>query len=143
MNDAYHWTKVLHIAAIISWMAGLLYLPRLFVYHADAPQGSAQARTFTVMEGRLLQIIMRPALVVAWLTGLGLAAQAGFFHAGWLQGKLLLVVFLTAMHGYFSKIAKDFAAERNRRDARFYRILNEIPTVLMLGIIILVVIKPF
>lgn len=143
MNDAYHWIKVVHIAAIISWMAGMLYLPRLFVYHAEAPQGSQQAKTFVVMERRLMRIIMFPALVTAWITGLALAAQAGLFHAGWLQGKLLLVIFLTALHGYFSRIAKDFAAERNRRDARFYRILNEIPTVLMLGIIVLVVVRPF
>ncbi len=143
MNDAYHWIKVLHIAAIISWMAGMLYLPRLFVYHADAPSGSAQAKTFAVMEARLMRFIMAPALVVVWTTGLLLAAQGGFFHAGWLHGKLLLVVLLTALHGYFSKIRKDFAAEANRRTARFYRILNEFPTVLMLGIIIFVVIKPF
>jgi putative membrane protein len=143
MSDAYLWTKVLHIAAIISWMAGMLYLPRLFVYHAEAPRGSDQARTFVVMERRLMRIIMLPALGVAWVTGLALAAQAGLFHAGWLHGKLLLVILLTALHGYFSRIRKDFALEANRHDGRFYRILNEIPTVLMLGIIILVVIKPF
>jgi putative membrane protein len=143
MNDAYHWTKVLHVLAIISWMAGMLYLPRLFVYHADAPPGSEQAETFAVMERRLMRIIMLPALVVAWITGLALAAQAGLFHAGWLHGKLLLVILLTALHGYFSRIRKDFVAGSNRRDARFYRILNEIPTVLMIGIVVLVVIKPF
>jgi putative membrane protein len=143
MNDAYHWIKVLHIAAIISWMVGMLYLPRLFVYHAEAPQASEQAKTFVVMERRLLRIIMLPALLVAWMSGLALAAQADLFHAGWLQGKLALVIFLTGLHGYLSRIAKDFAAEKNRRNARFYRILNEIPTLLMLGIIILVVVKPF
>ncbi|WOJ91138.1 protoporphyrinogen oxidase HemJ [Methylocapsa polymorpha] len=143
MSDAYLWTKVLHIAAIISWMAGMLYLPRLFVYHAEAPLGSEQARTFVVMERRLMRFIMLPALIVTWITGLALAGHAGLFHAGWLHGKLLLVILLTALHGYFSRIRKDFASETNRHDARFYRILNEIPTVLMLGVIILVVIKPF
>jgi protoporphyrinogen IX oxidase len=144
MTDAiYLWIKVLHITAIISWMAGMLYLPRLFVYHADALSGSELARTFVVMERRLMRFIMLPALVVAWITGLALAAHAGLFHAGWLHGKLLLVLFLTGVHGYFSRIRKDFASEKNRRGARFYRILNEIPTVLMVGIIILVVVKPF
>ncbi|WP_026607791.1 protoporphyrinogen oxidase HemJ [Methylocapsa acidiphila] len=143
MNDAYHWTKVLHIAAVIAWMAGMFYLPRLFVYHAETTLGSDQDRTFTVMEGRLLRIIMRPAMIVAWLSGLALASQAGFFDARWLQAKLLLVVLMTGLHGYLSRCAKNFAAEENRHDPRFFRILNEIPTILMLGIIILVVVKPF
>lgn len=143
MSQAYLWIKALHIIAIISWMAGMLYLPRLFVYHADAPQGSEQAKTFAVMERRLMRFIMAPALIVTWLTGLALAAQAGLFRAGWLHGKLALVILLTALHGYFSKIRKDFALDRNKRDARFYRILNEIPTILMIGIVILVVVKPF
>jgi len=143
MTNAYLWIKALHVVAIIAWMAGMLYLPRLFVYHAEAPKGSEQARTFAIMERRLMRIIMAPAMLVAWISGLILAYEAGFFHAGWLHGKLLLVLVLTGLHGYFSRVRKDFAAETNRRDSRFYRVINEVPTILMIGIVILVVIKPF
>jgi putative membrane protein len=143
MTNAYLWIKVAHIVAIIAWMAGMLYLPRLFVYHADAPKGSDQAQTFAVMERRLMRFIMLPAMLAAWISGLVLAYQAGFFHAGWLHGKLFLVLLLTGLHGYFSRARKDFAAETNRRTARFYRVINEVPTLLMVGIVILVVIKPF
>jgi putative membrane protein len=143
MTEGYLWIKALHIVAIISWMAGMLYLPRLFVYHAQAPKGSEQARTFATMERRLMRFIMAPALIVTWISGISLAYQSGYFHAGWLHGKLALVVALTALHGYFGWIRKDFTADANRHDPRFYRIINEVPTILMVGIVILVVIKPF
>lgn len=139
----YLWIKVLHILAVVSWMAGMLYLPRLFVYHCGVPAGSDQSQLFATMEFRLQRYIMTPALIVVWLTGLHMAASAGFFVAPWLHAKLLLVVLMSGAHGYFSRIRKDFAAGRNRRDARFFRIVNEIPTVLMIGIVILVVVKPF
>jgi protoporphyrinogen IX oxidase len=139
----YLWIKALHVLAVISWMAALLYLPRLFVYHADSETGSKQSETFKVMERRLLRAIATPAMIVAWGSGLWLAYEAGLFRDGWLHGKLALVLLLSAVHGLNAKWVKDFAADRNRRSARFYRIANEIPTVLMIGIVILVIVKPF
>jgi len=138
----YLWIKALHVIVIISWMAGLLYLPRLFVYHADAAPGP-QSETFKAMERKLLKIIMRPAAAVAWATGLYLAAAAGYFHSGWFHGKLLLVALLTAAHGYDEALAKQFAQDRNKRPSRFFRVYNEVPTLLMVGAVILVVVKPF
>ncbi|MGH6936352.1 MAG: protoporphyrinogen oxidase HemJ [Methylocella sp.] len=143
MNDLYLWTKVLHILAIISWMAGMLYLPRLFVYHAEAPQDSPQARTFVAMERRLMRIVMLPALLLAWATGLMLAVQAGVLHAGWFHAKLALAIVLSALHGYFARLRKNLAEGKNRHDPRFFRIINEVPTVLMAAIVIIVVLKPF
>jgi len=143
MSDTYLWIKVLHILAIISWMAGMLYLPRLFVYHAEAPKGSSQARTFVAMERRLMRAIMLPALLVTWATGVALAVQAGFLHAGWFHAKLALVIALSALHGYFAKLRKNLAGETNRHGSRFFRIVNEAPTALMAAIVILVVFKPF
>jgi protoporphyrinogen IX oxidase len=143
MSNLYLWIKVLHILAIISWMAGMLYLPRLFVYHAEAPQGSLEASTFVVMERRLMRTIMLPALLVAWVTGLTLAVQAGVLHAGWFHAKLSLAIVLSALHGYFARLWKGLAEARNRHEPRFFRIINEIPTVLMVGIVIFVVLKPF
>lgn len=143
MTNAYLWIKILHILAIISWMAGMLYLPRLFVYHAQVPHGSAQAETFAVMERRLMRAIMLPAMLVTWATGLALAVQAGFLHAGWFHGKVALVVILSALHGYFAVIRKSFVQDTNRHDALFFRFINEGPTILMIGIVVLVVLKPF
>jgi protoporphyrinogen IX oxidase len=137
------WIKALHVIAVISWMAGMFYLPRLFVYHVDAPAGSAQSETFKTMERRLLKAIINPAMIVVWLTGLWMAYATGFFHAPWLHAKLALVLAMSALHGYFAGLVKTFAADKNARPARFYRILNEIPTVLMVLIVILVVVKPF
>ena len=143
MANLYPWIKVLHILALIAWMAGMLYLPRLFVYHAAAPTGSPQAETFKVMERRLMRAIMLPAMLVTWATGLLLAYEGGFFTAGWLHSKLLLVVLMSGLHGYFSKLRKVFAEDANRRPGRFFRIINEVPTLLLIGIVILVVLKPF
>jgi protoporphyrinogen IX oxidase len=139
----YEWLKAFHIIAVIAWMAGMLYLPRLFVYHCDAAPGSKQSETFKVMERRLLKAIINPAMAATWIFGLWLAWQGGWFRAPWLHGKLMLVVALSAVHGLFAKWVKDFAADNNRRSARFYRIINEIPTVLMVLIVLLVVLKPF
>jgi putative membrane protein len=139
----YEWIKALHIIAVIAWMAGMLYLPRLFVYHCEAEIGSKQSETFKVMERRLLKAIINPAMIVTWLAGLYLAWVDHWFSAGWLQGKLFLVLILSGVHGFFSRCVKDFAADRNRRPQRFYRVINEVPTVLMVGIVILVVVKPF
>ena len=139
----YDWIKVFHIIALIAWMAGMLYLPRLFVYRAVAPVGSPQSETFKVMERRLLRAIVNPAMIATWIFGLWLAWQGGWFGAPWLWGKLVLVLLLSAAHGLFARWVKDFAADRNRHSQRFYRIANEVPTVLLIGIVILAVIKPF
>jgi putative membrane protein len=139
----YEWIKALHIIAVIAWMAGMLYLPRLFVYHCGAEAGSRQSETFTVMERRLLKAIVNPAMMVTWLAGLYLAWVGHWFSAGWFHGKLLLVVVLTGVHGFFARCVKDFAADRNTRSEVFYRVINEVPTILMIGAVILVVVKPF
>jgi putative membrane protein len=139
----YLWIKALHVIAVIAWMAGMLYLPRLFVYHCEAEAGSKQSETFKLMERRLLRAIINPAMIVTWLAGLYLAWAGNFFSAGWFHGKLLLVVLLSGVHGFFARCVKDFAADRNTRSRQFYRIINEVPTVLMIGIVILVVVKPF
>ena len=139
----YLWLKAFHVIAVIAWMAGMLYLPRLFVYHADAAPGSPQSETFKVMERRLLRAIINPAMIATWVLGLWLAWESGFFRAPWLHAKIALVLVLSALHGLFARWVKDFAADRNTRSAKFYRIVNEIPTVLMIGIVILVIVKPF
>jgi putative membrane protein len=140
---AYPWIKALHVIAVIAWMAGMLYLPRLFVYHCEAEIGSKQSETFKVMERRLLRAIINPAMILTWLAGLYLAWSGHWFSSGWLHGKLALVILLSGIHGFFSRCVKDFAADRNPRSQKFYRIINEVPTILMIGIVILVVVKPF
>jgi len=139
----YKWIEALHIIAVISWMAGMLYLPRLFVYHCEAEAGSKQSETFKVMERRLLKAIINPAMIVTWLAGAYLAWAGQWYVAGWLQLKFLLVLLLSGVHGFFARAVRDFAAERNRRSQKFYRIINEVPTALMIGIVILAVVKPF
>lgn len=141
--DLYLWLKSLHVIAIIAWMAGMLYLPRLFVYHADVPAGSPQSETFKVMERRLLKAIINPAMIVAWILGLWLAYELDAFRDGWFHAKLTLVLLMSGVHGYLSRCVKVFARDENTRPARFYRILNEVPTLLMIGIVILVIVKPF
>ncbi|HEY5278182.1 MAG TPA: protoporphyrinogen oxidase HemJ [Pseudolabrys sp.] len=142
----YLWLKALHIIAVISWMAGLLYLPRLFVYHAAVTPGSEQSETFKVMERRLLRFIMMPAMIATWLFGLAMIWAMGldaFKAAGWLHAKLVLVLVLSALHGLMRRWQVDFARDRNQRSQKFFRISNEIPTLLMIAIVILAVVKPF
>jgi putative membrane protein len=139
----YDWLKAFHVIAIIAWMAGMLYLPRLFVYHADTEKGSVRSETFKIMERRLLKAIINPAMIASWLLGLYLVFAGGWWKSGWLHGKLLLVLALSALHGLYVRWLKDFAADRNTRPARFYRLWNEVPTVLMISIVILVIVKPF
>jgi len=139
----YEWIKALHVIAVIAWMAGMLYLPRLFVYHCEADAGSKQSETFKVMERRLFKAIINPAMIVTWLAGLYLAWAGAWLSAGWFHGKLFLVLALSAVHGLFSRWVKDFASDQNTRSQKFYRIINEVPTVLMIGIVILVILKPF
>lgn len=146
--DSYAWVKAFHIIAVIAWMAGMFYLPRLFVYHCAAEKGSVQSETFKLMERRLLRMIMDPAMIASWvfglwLTWLGPDSHYGWFASGWFEAKLALVIALTALHGLFARWVKAFGADQNRHSERFYRIINEVPTVLMIGIVILAVVKPF
>lgn len=139
----YLWAKAIHVVAVISWMAGMLYLPRLFVYHADAEKGSVQSETFKVMERRLLRGIINPAMTLSWVFGLWLAWRGFGFQGGWLHAKLAAVLVLSGMHGYLSVAVRAFAEDRNEKPARHWRFVNEAPTVLMIIIVILVVVKPF
>lgn len=137
------WLKALHVIAVISWMAGLLYLPRLMVYHSTAEKGSVQSETFKVMERRLLKAIMNPAMIVVWITGPWLAWQFGYHYDYWFWAKMVLVAGLSWFHHDLARWVKVFAADQNAKPPKFYRIVNEIPTVLMIGIVILVIVKPF
>ena len=139
----YLWLKAIHILAVISWMAGMLYLPRLFVYHANTEVGSSASEIFKVMERRLLRAIMTPALVVVWVTGLWIALSGQLFASGWLHAKLLLVLIMSALHGHCSVTVTKFARDRNNKKPIYYRFYNEIPTLLLIGIVFLVVLKPF
>ncbi len=138
----YEWVKALHVVAIIAWMAALLYLPRLFIYHCSAEIGSVQSETFKVMERRLLKAIMTPAMVVAWISGLYLVWQGNWFGAGWFHVKLVAVILMSGIHGYLAVAVKRFASDINERATRFFRIVNEVPTVLMLVIVVMVIVKP-
>jgi putative membrane protein len=139
----YDWLKAFHIIAVIAWMAGMLYLPRLFVYHCGAEAGSKQSETFKVMERRLLKIIINPAMLVTWALGLWLAWSGSWLSAGWLQAKIVLVLVLSGLHGLLVRWVRDFGQDQNWHSAKFYRIINEVPTVLMLAIVVLAVVKPF
>ena len=141
----YLWIKAFHIIAVISWMAGMLYLPRLFFYHCDASPGTPDSERFKTMERRLLRIIVNPALIAVWVLGLTLVCtpQSGGPMQGWLMAKFVLVLALSAVHGLFSRWRKDFAIDRNRHGKGFYAAWNEVPAVLMIAIVILVVVKPF
>jgi len=138
----YLWIKALHVIAVISWMAGLLYLPRLFVNHAQVGLGP-QSDLFKKMERKLFNIIMRPAMTVAWITGILLAVDGGRHLSYWFHFKMLLVVGLTGVHVYDGVLLKSFERDGNQRSERFFRIVNEIPTLLMIGIVVLVIVKPF
>jgi putative membrane protein len=143
MTSLYLWLKAAHVIAIIAWMAGMLYLPRLFVYHSQVAPDSPQSAMFKTMERRLLKAIINPAMTAAWILGLWLAWDAGLFRQGWLHAKLVLVIAMSALHGHFSAAVRAFAEDRNTRSARYWRVVNEVPTVLMVGIVILVILKPF
>ncbi|KQV39841.1 hypothetical protein ASE23_19805 [Rhizobium sp. Root73] len=142
-DNLYLWIKALHIIAVMSWMAALLYMPRLFIYHTDAAPGSEQSETFKMMEQRLLKVIMNPAMMITWVLGLYLAWSVYGFQGGWLHAKLLLVILLTGVHVMFSRAVRAFARDENTRSARYWRLMNEAPTILMILIVIMAVVKPF
>lgn len=137
------WVKAIHIIAVIAWMAGMFYLPRLYVYHTRALAGSEMSETFKVMEAKLLRIIINPAMAVTWIAGLLLVYLQNQYMEPWFHVKFLMVILMSGFHGALSKWRRDFAADRNTRSERFYRLANEVPTVLMILIVILVVVKPF
>jgi putative membrane protein len=144
--ELYSYVKAFHVISIIAWLAGMLYLPRLYVYHAGAAKGSELSETLKVMEGRLLRFIMTPAMIASWVFGLWLIFGFDIFDlrtAGWLHAKLTAVVLLSGIHGMFAAWRRAFAEDRNTRSAGFYRMINEVPTVLMVFIVIMVIVKPF
>lgn len=145
INTHYDWFKALHIIAVISWMAGMLYLPRLFVYHVTAPKGSDMSETFKIMERRLFKIIMNPAMTLTWIFG-GLMLYGrwdALMLNGWMHAKLLFVFGMTGVHHMYLKYLRAFAADKNQKSTKFFRILNEVPTILLIIIVILAVVKPF
>jgi putative membrane protein len=141
--DLYSWLKALHIIAVIAWMAGMLYLPRLYIYHCGAKPGSEMSETFKVMERRLLRGIINPAMIATWALGLSMAWLGDLWGQGWFHGKLLLLLGMQVTHGAYARWRRHFAADANRHSARFYRFVNEVPTLLMIGIVILAIVKPF
>jgi protoporphyrinogen IX oxidase len=144
--ETYLLIKALHIIAFTSWMAGMFYLPRLFAYHANAPKGGELSETLKIMERRLLRIIINPAMILTWGFGIWLVILTGYGApgtGGWLHAKLALVFLLSGLHGFLAGARKRFARDENTRSARFYKILNEVPTVMFIAIVLLVVLKPF
>lgn len=141
----YDWLRAIHLIAVMSWMAGMLYLPRLFVYHAESEIGSDKSETFKIMERRLLKFIINPAMIASWLLGLLMlyANPALIQGQGWMHAKLFLVLLMSAAHGVLAGATAKFARDENTKSARYYRILNEVPTLLMIAIIILAVVEPF
>lgn len=140
----YLWFKALHVIAVIAWMAGMLYLPRLYVYHANAEKGSVQSETFKIMERRLLRAIMNPAMILTFVFGLLMIfSNPEIMKQGWIHAKIMLVLGMGAVHGIYSKWRKTFERDENTRPAKFYKIWNEVPTVIMIVIVILAVVKPF
>lgn len=144
MAEYYNWIKAFHLIFVISWMAGMLYLPRIFAYHAKVAAKSPEDQIFQVMEKRLLRIIMNPAMILTIISGLILAQVYGYKNlGGWFHIKLTLVVIMLGLHGFFAKVRKDFELNRNKHSNKFYRIINEIPAIIMIIIVIMVIVKPF
>ena len=145
LSDWYLWIKALHIISVMAWMAGMLYLPRLFVYHVDAEKGSVQSETFKIMERRLMRAIINPAMMVAFVFGTLMAFTPGIvdWSAGWPWIKIVLLILMTGIHGFLSRWRRQFEAGENTHSAKFYRIMNEVPTVLLILVVITIVVKPF
>ena len=143
LSNSILWIKAFHVISVIAWMSGMFYLPRLFVYHTETAPGSAESERFKVMERRLLRAIINPAMVAAWVFGLTLAWLTGVYDERWFQAKVALVLIMSGLHGYLAGRVRAFAQDRNDKPARFYRILNEVPPLLMVFIVILVIVQPF
>lgn len=141
----YPWIKSLHVISMIAWMAGMLYLPRLFVYHCEVRLGTAESERFKVMERRLFKLIINPAMIATWCFGLLLVATPGIvdWSAGWWHVKFLCVFLMSGVHGVLSVRRRDFLADRNTKPQRYFRILNEVPTLLMIIIVFMVIARPF
>ena len=141
----YPWTKALHLISVVAWMAGMFYLPRRYVYHSDTAPGSPMSETFKVMERRLLRGIINPAMIAAWIFGLTLVMTPGVvdWSAGWWHGKMFGFLAMTVLHGYLATQRKHFLADERRHSATFWRVVNEVPTLLLVLIVIMVIVKPF
>ncbi len=142
-GNFYLWAKAIHVIAVVSWMAGMLYLPRLFIYHCEAEVRSKQSETFKVMEQRLLRVIINPAMTITWVFGLWLAWHSEVYFETWFIVKFVSVIALSGVHGYFSASVRAFAEDRNTKPQRHWRLVNEIPTVLMIVIVVMVIVRPF
>lgn len=144
LAEYYNWIKALHVISVIAWMAGMLYLPRLFAYHAEAEIGSELSETLKTMERRLLRIIMNPAMGATWIFGgLMLWANTGLFSSGWMHVKLTGIILMTGFHHIFARWRKTFDQDENKKEAKFYKIWNEVPTFVMIVIVIMAVAEPF
>jgi putative membrane protein len=143
LSDNIDWIKAFHVIAVIAWIAGMMYLPRLFAYHAEAPAGSAQSELFKIMERKALRMIINPAMIAVWILGLTLAYVTGAYEDTWLQIKFVFVVGISGVHGFYAASVRRFAQDANTHSARFWRLMNEIPFVLVIFIVILVIVKPF
>ena len=145
MDDTtlYYTLKTIHIISFTAWMAGMFYLPRLYVYHCQTQAGSEADQLFQTMEMKLLRYIMTPAMILTWIAGLWLASVVGAYTSGWLAAKMVCVLAMSGAHGLFAVHRKQFVAAQNTKSERYYRLINEIPTVLLILIVALVVVKPF
>ena len=139
----YDWLTALHVIAVFAWMAGMLYLPRLYVYHANAKPGSELSETLKVMERRLLRAIIDPAMTVAWIFGLWMAWVGDLWGQPWFQVKLAMAIAMSTLHGFLSRWRRDFEKDANRHSAKFYRVMNEVPTLILIVIVIMVIVRPF
>ena len=142
-SEWYPWLKAFHVIAVIAWMAGMLYLPRLFVYHCETAAGSAESERFKLMERRLLRAIVNPSMIAVWILGVALAFVTRDYVYGWLQTKFVLVLAMSGLHGFFAMTTKQFQRDERRHSQRFYRVVNEVPAALMIAIVILAVVKPW
>ncbi|MCY4191346.1 MAG: protoporphyrinogen oxidase HemJ [Rhodospirillaceae bacterium] len=141
--DWLSWVKALHVFTVIAWMAGMLYLPRLYVYHAGAEVGSDKSETFKIMERRLLRGILNPSMIVAWICGVIMFIKLEYWTEGWMHAKWFGIIGLSTLHGLYARWRKDFERDQNTRPAVFYRIWNEVPVIFLILIIVMVVVKPF
>lgn len=145
IDSLYHWIKALHIIAVMAWMAGMLYLPRLYVYHAQVKAGSEASELFKVMERRLLRLIINPAMIVTWIAGIWLVSYTNALDPAngmWMHWKLTMVIFMQIVHALLARHRRAFANDRNTKSPRYFRILNEVPTLLLVIIVVLVVVRP-